>query len=69
MHRRSQKVEASTVNRETSGLSRMFQLAIRRRQLERMLLFPKRLEENPPRDGFFEHDEYLKVRSKLPAAF
>jgi hypothetical protein len=47
----------------------MFQLAIRRGQLERMPLFPKRLEENPPRDGFFEHDEYLKVRSKLPPSF
>jgi integrase len=69
MHRRGDKAEASTVNRETSALSRMFQLAIRRAQLERMPLFPKRLEENPPRDGFFEHDEYLKVRAKLPPAF
>ena len=67
--RRDEKAEASTVNRETSALSRMFQLAIRRGQLERMPLFPKRLEENPPRDGFFEHDEYVKVRSKLPSAF
>ena len=56
MSRREQKAEASTVNRETSALSRMFQLAIRRGQLERMPLFPKRLEENPPRDGF-EHEE------------
>lgn len=47
----------------------MFQLAIRRGQLERMPLSPKRLEENPPRDGFFEHEEYLKVRSKLPPSF
>jgi len=69
MRRRRQGVETATVNRETSGLSRMFQLAIRRGQLERMPLFPKRLEENPPRDGFFEHDEYLKVRSKLPPSF
>jgi integrase len=69
MHRRRQGAEAATVNRETSALSRMFQLAIRRGQLERMPLFPKRLEENPPRDGFFEHDEYLKVRAKLPQSF
>ena len=47
----------------------MFQLAIRREQLERMPLFPKRLEENPPRDGFFEHAEYLKVRAHCPASF
>ena len=57
LHRRKQSAEAATVNHETSALSRMFQLAIRRGQLERMPLFPKRLEENPPRDGFFEHDE------------
>ena len=36
MHRRRQAPEAATVNRETSALSRMFQLAIRRGQLERM---------------------------------
>lgn len=69
MHRRRQVAEAVTVNRETSALSRMFQLAVRRGQLERMPLFPKRLEENPPRDGFFEHEEYLKVRSRLPQSF
>lgn len=32
-------------------------------------LFPNRLEENPPRDGFFEHDEYQKVRAHLPASY
>src|SRR4030095_13459383 len=66
LRRRNQGAQAATINRETSALSRMFQLAIRRGQLERMPLFPKRLEENPPRDGFFEHDEYLKVRAQLP---
>jgi site-specific recombinase XerD len=64
MHRRQHGSEAATVNRETSALSRMFQLAIRRGQLERMPLFPKRLEENPPREGFLEHDEYLNVRAR-----
>jgi integrase len=47
----------------------MFQLAIRRGLLERTPLFPNRLEENPPRDGFFEHDEYQKVRAHLPASY
>jgi len=56
LHRRKQGAEAATINRETSALSRMFQLAIRRGLLERMPLFPNRLEENPPRDGFVEHD-------------
>jgi integrase len=69
LHRRKQGAEAATTNRETSALSRMFQLAIRRGLLERMPLFPNRLEENPPRDGFFEHDEYLKVRAHAPASY
>ena len=25
--------------------------------------FPDRLRENPPRQGFFEHPEYLAVRA------
>ena len=29
--------------------------------------FPGRLRENPPRQGFFEHPEYLAVRAHLPA--
>ena len=69
LHRRAQQAEAATINRETSALSRMFQLAIRRGQLERMPPFPNRLEENPPRQGFFEHGEYLKVRAELPPSF
>jgi integrase len=69
LHRRKQGAEAATINRETSALSRMFQLAIRRGLLERMPLFPNRLEENPPREGFFEHDEYLKVRAFAPAPY
>ena len=69
LHRRKQGAEAATINRETSALSRMFQLAIRRGLLERMPLFPNRLEENPPREGFFEHDEYLKVRAYAPASY
>jgi integrase len=69
LHRRQQRAEAATINRETSALSRMLQIAIRRGLLERMPLFPNRLEENPPRDGFFEHDEYLKVRAHAPASY
>jgi integrase len=69
LHRRHQGAEAATINRETSALSRMLQLAIRRGLLERMPLFPIRLEENPPREGFFEHDEYLKVRAHAPASY
>ena len=69
LSRRKAGAESATINRETSVLSRMFQLAIRRGQLERRPLFPKRLEENPPRDGFFEHAEYLKVRAHVPRSY
>src|SRR5439155_23046666 len=69
LHRRKQGAEAATINRETSALSRMFQIAIRRGLLERMPLFPQRLEENPPRDGFFENDEYVKVRAEAPLSY
>jgi len=69
LSRRAEGVESATINRETSALSRMFHLAIRRGQLERMPVFPNRLEENPPREGFFEHQEYMKVRAQLPASF
>jgi hypothetical protein len=47
----------------------MFQIALRRGQLDRVPLFPTRLQENPPRQGFFEHDEFLKVRAHLPKAY
>ena len=52
LHRRAMGAQAATINRETSALSRMFQIAIRRGQLERMPFIPNRTE-NPPRDGFF----------------
>lgn len=67
--RRQQGAEAATVNRETSVLNRMFHLAIERGQLVQMPILPKRLAENPPRQGFFEHDEFLKVRQHLPPSF
>ena len=60
---------AATVNRETSALSRMFRLAVRSRQLDERPVFPERLEENGPRQGFFEHAEYTAVRQYLPAPY
>jgi integrase len=69
LYRREQRGEAATINRETSALSRMFHLAIRRGLLDRMPVFPNRLVENPPRQGFFEHAEYLKIREELPPPY
>ena len=60
-YRRIHDAAGATINRETSALSRMFHLAIQCGRLTYKPIFPKRLEENPPRQGFFEHDQYIKV--------
>jgi integrase len=67
--RRQQGMAAASVNRETSGLSRMFRLGIDLGKIAEMPKFPQRLQENPPRQGFFEHDEYMKVRGHLPPSY
>ena len=69
LHRRAQRAAAATINRETQALHRMLRLAFERGHLLRLPIFPTRLQENPPRQGFFEHDEYLKVRRALPPPF
>ena len=43
LFRRAQGAEAATINRETSALSRMWQLAMRRGVVARMPVFPDRL--------------------------
>ena len=47
--RRAVGVAAVTVNRETSALCRMLQLAVRGGQLAQLPVFPERLEENGSR--------------------
>jgi integrase len=69
LHRRKDGAASASINRGTSALSRMLQLAVRRGRLERMPFFPKRLQENPPRQGFFEHSEYVQVRTYLAPPF
>jgi integrase len=68
-YRRSQGASAASVNRETTGLNRMFKIAVERGSIEVMRVYPRRLRENPPRQGFFEHREYVKVRAELPKPF
>jgi integrase len=65
--RRGEGASAATVNRETTALGRMFRIAMELGQLSRMPVFPRRLEERAPRQGFFEHAEYRAIRSHLPA--
>jgi len=67
--RRQRGVTAATVNRETAALHRMFVIARRSGLLDSVPLFPPRLRENPPRQGFFEYAEYEAVRVHLPAPY
>lgn len=67
--RRREGAASATVNRETSALSRMFRLMVEWGWLEGGPMFPARLRESQPRQGFFEHDEYLRVRQHLPAGW
>ncbi len=67
--RRRQGAATGTINRETSALRRMFRLAVRSGLLVDSPVFPERLTENPPRQGFFEHAEYLAVRRHLPPPY
>jgi integrase len=69
LHRRAQGAAAATINRELQALHRMLHVAVQRDLLARLPEFPTRLQENPPRQGFFKHEEYLKVRAVLPSAF
>ena len=67
--RRAGGAAAATVNRETSALSRMLQLAVRGGQLAQRPVFPERLDEQGPRQGFFEHGDYQAVRRYLPPPY
>ena len=65
--RRAAGAATGTINRETSALHRMCTLAVHWGWLDTVPGFPDRLRENPPRQAFFEHPEYLAVRAHLPA--
>lgn len=67
--RRTAGAAAATINREISALSRMFRLAVRSGQLPQRPVFPERLDEHGPRQGFFEHAEYEAVRQYLPPPY
>jgi integrase len=58
--------DPATVNRELSALHRMFRLAVETGLLSTTPQFPAGLDESAPRQGFFEHAEYLAVRAALP---
>lgn len=64
--RLAEGVSSSTVNRELRALKRMFTLALRHEKLDKMP-YIENLKDAAPRQGFFEHDEYLKLLDALPA--
>ena len=65
--RREEGVCSATVNRELACLRRAFGLA-REATPPRVMRVPRipKLEEAPPRKGFFEHEEFLAMRWRLP---
>ena len=65
--RRDAGAATGTINRETSALHRMLTLGVHWGWLDTVPGFPDRLRESIPRQGFFEHTEYLAVRAHLPA--
>ena len=67
--RRQAGMAAATVNRETASLHRMFVIARRTGTVHAVPVFPPRLRENPPRQGFFEPAEYRAIRAHLPPPY
>jgi hypothetical protein len=54
-----------TINRELTVLNRMLRLAYEAGKVLRLPVI-RQLKESAPRQGFFEQEPYLAVRTKLP---
>ena len=65
--RHKEKASKSNVDRETSAHAQAFRIAVKSCLLTVVPPFPNRLKECAPRQGFFEHAEYLAVRGASDA--
>lgn len=63
--RQGQSVSNSTINRELAVLIKMFKIGYERGKVLRLPVIHK-LKEPPPRQGFFERDQFECVRRHLP---
>ena len=65
----AQGVKDSTINRDIAALKRAFSLGHEHspRKVVRIPRLPMAGPESKPRENFFTHEEFLRVRSELPA--